>query len=256
MKTNISLSELPYLGIIPYGRYIGKKCITISFAECNLYCSWLNSECIIKQCNNYEHAYYPYIKKSIPLDITEIINYIKLNKDILKIFISGCEPFLQHTVLLELLKQIKLIKKYNSEIIIETNCTIRNENLLEYIDVLMLSPKLLSCIPKEQTFTSAGLSYFESFITKHEFHLQNIPLTLRNYLEIVKENKKEWEIHFLISNNSDESDIKERYIQMYPILRTNPQNIYIHYLNDDLKMYNEAKNVALNNGWNFSNDIK
>lgn len=245
----------PYISLIPYGKYVGQNCINISVSGCNLYCSWLNSNSKIEPCINHELSYYPYQRKELIVDISSIIQFIKDNDDVDKVFISGCEPFNQSKQILELLKQIKSIKKREIIILVETNCTIRNEDLLDFIDILMLSPKLMSCIPKELTFKEVGRDFFETFVTKHAFYLQNTSLIIQSYLDILKEKNKEWEMHFLISNMSDESEIKERFIQIYPVLRSELKNIYVHSLYNDKHMYKEAMNVVLRNNWIFSNDI-
>ena len=105
----------PYLSLIPYGKYIGHKCINISVSGCNLYCSWLNSNSKIEPCINHELSYYPYQRNELPVDILSVVQFIVDNENVDKVFVSGCEPFNQNKQLLELLKLLPIHQKVQNQ---------------------------------------------------------------------------------------------------------------------------------------------
>ena len=241
----LKLANIPKLAFIPRGKYSGNTCIYIQFSGCNLKCMWKNSENGNSLCTQYEYSYLPICNIDFNVTIDQILNIINENKNITnKIFITGGEPFLQFVELLELIKTIKQIT-INSFIIVETNATMGFIDVLSNIDYLMISPKLSSSIPTKNKFDNEQ-NYLKMHELKHIYYIK-CKKVLYSYTEYCALKNLDYEIDFIISNQSDESEI---IIDYYPnIYRIDVKKIRITPLLNDKNAIKFAQSACIRNHW-------
>lgn len=164
----IPVSEIFY-SIQGEGINLGKPAIFLRLYYCNLYCEWCDTK--------YTWINQKYAKEGIDyfnLTIEEIIKEVKSYPSN-HIVITGGEPLLFQTRLIEL---IKILKKENFYIEIETNGTIKPlDMLVSYVDNFSVSPKLSNSKVREnlriksevlQFFANLNNAYFKFVICSKE----------------------------------------------------------------------------------------
>ena len=255
MKNVIKLASAPKISFVPSGKYAGNTCIYIQFSGCNMHCIWQNTNYKSVLCNQYDVSCYPahQINEYI-CSVEQIVDFVKSQLQTTnKIYITGGEPFYQPEELLLLVTEIKKIRPHvESFVLVETNGTIGFIDALKIIDYVILSPKLSSSTPWKFKFNDLDIAYSKSYELKHELYRKNLKI-LYSYTQYCNKNDLDYEVNFLISNESDESEIKMDY---YPFMHKVPNNkIYISSLDDDKKTLQTAKNACIRNNWIFSPNI-
>jgi len=148
----IPISEIFY-SIQGEGINIGKPAIFIRLYYCNLYCNWCDSK---YTWENQKNA-----KENIDFLLLDAYTIYKKIKDYNSkhVVITGGEPLLHQTSLINLLK---LLKNEGFYIEMETNGTLLpNEEIVKYVDLFNVSPKLSnSSIKKEIRIRGNVISFF------------------------------------------------------------------------------------------------
>ncbi len=204
----MKISELFY-SIQGEGKRSGRPSFFIRTNFCNLRCSFKGGHL----CDTPYTSWDPDDKKNLgEMDIMEIVSeYAKYKcKDIV---ITGGEPAMQTEELFEL---CKALKQFNSdaEITIETNGTYDGE-YLNYIDLISVSPKLLSSVP-----------FGTPFEKMHSNNRLNFDV-LNKFNSLREENKTDIQWKFVINDETDLDEIRSL------------QN-EIHFKNEDVYLMPEG----------------
>ena len=196
------------------GSLIGVPCLFIRTSACNLRCMF-ESNGFIEPCdtdytswNNVNHKW----------EISDIISVIKYNiRNAKHIVISGGEPLLQAKSLTFLCKEIK--RNFEDiHITIETNGTIFNDKLIEYVDLFSISPKLSNSNPtskKLEIYNKKNNTDYKTKLNhnKIRYNIEALQKYILNSFENVG-NVPVYDIQFkfVVSDNNDIKEIKENYI--------------------------------------------
>lgn len=174
------------------GKLNGIPSLFIRLAGCNLHCCWKTAEGGLSPCDTAYAAYQ--VKGAYQQEISDIYNTILHNSDFIRhIVITGGEPFLQATELKNLCNKLKQNKNYH--LTIETNATLFDCDVAQYVDLFSLSPKLSSSHPS-QSAPTLNISIIQSFI------------------DYALEFRKDFQLKFVCACDSDIIEIKELLSQL------------------------------------------
>lgn len=126
----MKVSEL-FASVQGEGPSLGRPAIFLRLAQCNLRCLWCDTK----------YAWSEGFEKSIEEVVYEIMNYLKTYGKVGLLVVTGGEPLLQKTELIELITRLKR-EVEDLEVEVETNCTFDPGGVLEVADRLIVSPKL------------------------------------------------------------------------------------------------------------------
>lgn len=172
------------------GKLIGVPSIFIRLAGCNLHCCWKNTDDTISACDTAYAAYA--IEEAFSLSTEDIFQIIQQNQGAVHhIVITGGEPLLQAKELSELCRKLKAHQDFH--VTIETNATLFDAELAQYIDLFSLSPKLHTSAIKQ---------------TNHQVKRINIP-AIQSFISTAHRNNKAFQLKFVYSSDEDIVEIKE-----------------------------------------------
>ncbi len=169
------LSEKPASGFaIPgtiqgEGKLCGIPSLFIRLAGCNLHCCWKMEDGRISQCDTTYAAYE--IKDVHPMSTDAIYKTVLQNSGAINhIILTGGEPLLQAAELKTLCHKLKQNNRFH--LTIETNATIFDENVAQYIDLFSMSPKLTSSQARQSAVSLETIRAFVSYARKHNKDFQ------------------------------------------------------------------------------------
>lgn len=168
------------------GKLNGIPSLFVRLAGCNLQCSWQTSDGTFSPCDTVYAAYK--VKGAYSMRVEDIYQTILQNSSsIHHIVLTGGEPLLQANELKLLCHRLKQNKTYH--LTIETNATLFDSEVAQYIDLFSLSPKLSSSHPGQRDLT-LHTSCIQQFIDYAQAH------------------HKEFQLKFVYSCDADISEIK------------------------------------------------
>lgn len=217
------------------GKLTGVTSVFVRLAGCNLHCTWnYNNRAI--ECDTAYAAYN--ITTRQQLTVTQIIQKIKeIRKGAKHIVITGGEPLLQATPLTEL---CRVLKSEGFHITIETNGTLYNDELMSYIDLYSISPKLKSSTPQNNNFA-----------TLHNQKRVNIN-TLGELIESATKRNKDIQFKFVVTGVKDIDEI-ENILSRLPLIKS--ENILIMPVGSDETTLTDTTNtildVVMEKGWRY-----
>jgi len=217
------------------GKLSGIASLFIRFAGCNLFCQWQTSYGI-SECDTSYASYN--ISGSVKTDTDVVVQTILLNsKNIDHVVITGGEPFLQRDALLDLCKKLK---SHNFHITIETNATIYDKDVCKYVDLLSLSPKLMSSTPQN--------NHKEA----HERLRLNYSV-IQNFIS----SKKDVQLKFVVSNSKDIDEIK---LLLQNLSGWKKEDILLMPPGTTYEELNQSSNFIIKNcllnGWRYSTRLQ
>lgn len=197
-KSGNLLSQLPASGFhIPgtiqgEGKLCGIPSLFIRLAGCNLSCCWHTSDGGVSVCDTAYASLHP--KGAYSVSIEEIEAVIRQNTGLIRhIVITGGEPFLQAEELKSLCQRLK--KDHFYHLTIETNATLFCREVVAYIDLFSLSPKL----PSSQSLTSRPGLY---------------PDCIQQFIDYALKFQKDYQLKFVYSCEEDIQAIKDLLSQL------------------------------------------
>ena len=237
------------------GKLIGVPVLFIRTSGCNLRCIWRLANGNISICDTKESSFDT--RNSVQYDINKVLNLIKYNIGNLNhIVISGGEPMLQSKSLVKLCMQIK--SEFNCHITIETNGTIFIPELINYVDLFSISPKLINSTPDIDKLESAELTSFAGYIEQHEKRRINLKALqdFLNYRKDVGAGNYDVQFKFVVSDEGEENEIKDLILDLINLKK---EDIILMPLGvDDLEINLSSKIVvgmAIRNGWRYSSRL-
>lgn len=137
------------------GKLAGVPHILIRTAGCNLRCMFKNSTC------DTPHSSFKPEKGSYSFE--DIYEMVKVNSQIRNILLTGGEPCLHPTFINRILQDFG-----HHVVTIETNGTLfPGSEIAEQVDLVSMSPKLISSIPSEAKAKSLNIRYNENNELRH-----------------------------------------------------------------------------------------
>lgn len=249
------------------GKLIGIPSIFIRTSGCNLKCAWMGANKKGSLCDTPYSSFNP--EKNM-VEIDHIIQLVEVNacnldkKVINHIVITGGEPTIQMEPLIELCKKLKE-KDYH--ITLETNATIYNQELSEYVDLISMSPKLVSSTPYASHLEETGVKYDSNRALRHSLTRLNIEV-IQNYIDscyekygdsdvgengIYKTFWKDFQLKFVVSN---EEDMNEIHYILSKLKNWESQDIVLMPEGIDDESLKSRSKIALyhciKNGWRFT----
>lgn len=168
------------------GKLNGIPSLFVRLAGCNLHCSWQTPDGTFSPCDTAYAAYE--VKGAYTMGVEDIYQTILQNSfSIHHIVLTGGEPLLQANELKLLCHKLKKDPAYH--LTIETNATLFDSEVAQYIDLFSLSPKLSSSHPGQNNST---------------LHADCI----QQFIDYTNTHHKEFQLKFVYSCDSDISEIK------------------------------------------------
>lgn len=199
-KNGSLLPDLPASGfsfpgtIQGEGKLNGIPSLFIRLAGCNLHCCWQTANGSYSECDTAHASFRLQNTSQHPVD--EICDIVRHNTgdNISHIVITGGEPFLQSKELKILCNKLKESGEYH--LTIETNATLFDQELCQYIDLFSMSPKLSTSTPTATPFQE-----------KHE-QLRMNTRNINSFIEYARNNGKDFQLKFVYSAETDITEIK------------------------------------------------
>jgi len=230
------------------GALIGVPSLFIRTSGCNLRCFFTSTN-FHEPCDTEYTSWFP---EQNNYEIDNIIKIIKNNIGQMKhIVITGGEPMLQMESLIELTRRIK--NELKLHITIETNGTIFNDDLIEFVDLFSISPKLSNSNPNQigkyktkinHNKLRYNLSVLQDFISYQHDEFSNVKLY-------------DIQFKFVVTNKRDIVEIKSEYITK--LNNFNNEDIMLMPLGMTVASLNESKHLVLSecitNGWRYTSRL-
>lgn len=173
------------------GKLNGIPSLFVRLAGCNLHCRWKTDAGNSSACDTAYAAYA--IKNAYSLSAGDIYAIIHHNSGNIKhIVITGGEPFLQASELLELCERLK---QGGYHLTIETNATLFDEALSTYVDLFSMSPKLGSSVPDSP------------YNKQHDESRINIK-AIQCFIDCARYNDKDFQLKFVCASGNDIVEIQ------------------------------------------------
>ncbi len=212
------------------GKLEGVPSLFIRLAGCNLKCEWELFDGS-KSCCDTEYSSFN-ISLARSVYVKDVLLLIKNNiGNIRHIVITGGEPFLQVKPLLNLCKGIKSLGDIH--ITIETNGTIFDDEVVEYVDLLSISPKLPYSLRGEC--------------------LEGLKGSIQNFIDFINSDKsKDIQFKFVVCNECNEKEIQHF---LKSIRGWNLNDILLMPAGGSKEILAKTSDIALEmvirNGWRF-----
>ncbi len=235
------------------GKLAGIPVLFIRMANCNLRCAWVLPDGSISICDTPLSSFDT--RQSNNYSIAAIVDTIMLNKEnINHLVISGGEPFVQKLALKLLLQKLKA--EFPFHITIETNASIYDEEVAEYIDFFSLSPKLLSSSPTPEKLNRISKPFpvagnFELLHDKRRINLHAIQSFINHSRKYPY--RKDFQLKFVFSSIDDEYEIKSILKDLNGIELSDVLLMPLGDKTSELKQTESfCLKACLKNGWRFS----
>ena len=194
------------------GMYQGVPSLFIRLSNCNLRCLFTSKD---KKHNFCDTSYSSFKPEKNLVEIEKAAAIIRHNIGNMRHLIcTGGEPMLQAD---SLVKLFELIKDLGLKITIETNGTIYNEEIIPYVDLFSISPKLENSIPTKEKLADVNYMLNESLIEQHK-NKRYMPGVLSRLIEaslgVVDFKQPKIQLKFVVTCPEDLIEIKEQYLPL------------------------------------------
>jgi len=189
------------------GKLAGVPSLFIRFSGCNLRCIWQMEDGTYSRCDTRYASFQP--NETIELEVDKIVEWVKHNLGNTKhIVITGGEPLLQRKGLAELCQKLK--EQLNVHITLESNGSIFDESVAQWIDLYSISPKLSNSVPNADKLAVFGLQDNIVF-KKHDQNRLNIA-ALQSYINLANNSAKELQLKFVVGKREDYKEIVSDFV--------------------------------------------
>ncbi|MCC6047067.1 MAG: 7-carboxy-7-deazaguanine synthase QueE [Desulfurococcaceae archaeon] len=129
------------------GPSLGRPAVFLRLSGCNLSCTWCDTK----------YAWYGGEELSVDVVAERVLDLLRRYRGVSLLVVTGGEPLLQSEELAELLARLRREIPY-LEVEVETNGTVDPRAVIDYVDRLIVSPKLSnSGLPEEVRRVSEGV---------------------------------------------------------------------------------------------------
>ncbi|TKG96074.1 7-carboxy-7-deazaguanine synthase QueE [Puteibacter caeruleilacunae] len=243
-------TELSIAGTIQgEGKLAGVPSLFVRTAGCNLRCMWSLDDGNVSPCDTWNSSFD--IQGAETIDVDKVVNLLRENKNnIQHLVITGGEPMLQTYPLITLCRQIK--EEQGLHITLETNATIFNEELAQYIDLFSLSPKLKNSIPTQAKSSRLGLE-LNSQQERHAILYRQIEV-IQQFIDYSNTHQKDIQIKFVVGNSDDEHEINNEFLKELSDWKS--EDILIMNLGGNTEEIGQsvspAIEMSIRNGWRYT----
>ena len=230
------------------GKLAGVPSLFIRFASCNLRCIWTLPNGKFCSCDTTYASFHPNQTKSWEIQV--IVDTVKRNLGTINhVVITGGEPMLQKDALAVLCKELK--NQCNVHITLETNGTIFDEEVAQYIDLASISPKLKNSVPTNKT-EALGLKATGPF----NFHDETRKQTnvIQKWILSSKKNKNDYQLKFVVAHEQEEDEIRNEFLnQLNEVDQNNVMLMPLGTNDNELSQTTKvALQLAVKNGWRYT----
>nr|WP_321410700.1 7-carboxy-7-deazaguanine synthase QueE [uncultured Carboxylicivirga sp.] len=254
-KNGNPLSDQPKTGLLMpgtiqgEGKLAGVPSLFIRLSSCNLRCIWQMEDGSYCRCDTTYASFHP--DQTIEMEVDEIVQWLKHNLGSVKhVVVTGGEPLLQKKPLAVLCQKIK--EELNLHITIESNGTLFDSEVAQWVDLFSISPKLRNSEPNAEKLASYNLKDAGPF----KFHAEkrrNIG-ALQSYINICNQSDKELQLKFVIGKPEDYKEIQSEYLDQLADYHSN--DILLMPLGatreEIAKSAPMVLEMSIANGWRYS----
>ncbi len=231
------------------GKLAGVPSLFIRLSSCNLRCIWQMEDGSFCRCDTTYASFHP--DKTTEFSPDEIIQWLKHNIGRIRhIVITGGEPLLQKKALATLCRKIK--EELQVHVTLETNGTLFDAEVANWVDLFSISPKLRNSEPNPKKLAAYDLKEAGPF----KFHAQrrlNLEV-LQSYINICNESAKEVQLKFVVGKKEDYTEIKAEYLDK--LSHYNSNDILLMPLGatqeEIAKSAPMVLEMSIANGWRYS----
>ncbi|MBR8535258.1 7-carboxy-7-deazaguanine synthase QueE [Carboxylicivirga sediminis] len=230
------------------GKLAGVPSLFIRLSGCNLRCIWQMEDNSFCRCDTTYASFHP--NEIIELSTDDVFNWVKYNLDgIHHVVITGGEPLLQKRALAPLCQKLK--EELNVHITIESNGSLFDANVAQWIDLFSISPKLSNSVPTPEKLAAYQLNEAGPY----KFHNQkrrNIE-ALQAYIDLTNSSNKELQLKFVAGKSDDYNEIKDDFLSH--LLNWKADDIMLMPLGATREEIAKSSplvlEMAIRNGWRF-----
>lgn len=228
------------------GKLIGTPCLFIRTSGCNLRCAWVGSDGNGSPCDTPYSSHNPERNMMKVSEIVEIVDSVCRPQKIRYVVISGGEPTIQTKPLIDLCLSLHALGYH---ITIETNGTEYHPELIQYVNLWSVSPKLSSSTPWEANLKNTGIEFDQKWAERHERERINIDV-----LDKIIDYAEDYQLKFVISEMKDIFEIEDILSRLDTF--NEPSNVILMpegVTADDLMQKTPwIAQEALKRGWRFT----
>lgn len=230
------------------GKLVGMPSMFVRLQGCNLRCIWTGRDGKVCMCDTAHTSFGGGEPKTI--SVGEAIATLRDNMGGMShVVVTGGEPLLQKEPLGELLRRCREEGWHTT---LETNGTIYDEEVSRWTSLMSISPKLKSSIPTEEKL--AAVNEKETVATKRHKELIFDKEPITKLIASAKEYNNDVQVKFVVSQESDEKEIKEEFADVLSMLK--PDDIVIMPMgkrHSEIEESNKAAlQMAIKNGWRYT----
>lgn len=206
------------------GKLVGIPVIFIRTSGCNLRCSWQTGNGEVSICDTPYSSHR--VEKVEIWEVDDIIATLKKNLGpVQHVVISGGEPTIQPEPLKELVRKLK--RQLRLHITIETNGITYVPEIMQFADMISLSPKLRSSDPTKAKNKQLDHPVDEQYLEEHPRTRRNLTvlqkyinecMVLSSYYEDdpgfapERRRDKDFQLKFVISKAEEEEEIRKDFL--------------------------------------------
>jgi len=229
VRNGLKIKKIKKLSNLTY--YKNSKPFIREYETCNLHCfphnnylvrttqstqTIISHNCLFTskdKKHNFCDTFYSSFKPEINQLEIEIVEKLIRNNigNIQHLVITGGEPLLQTEALIELLEKIRDL---NLIITIETNGTIYNEEIIPYVHLFSISPKLSNSTPSEDKLKDVNYYLSDVLIKQHEEERYDIQVLKKYFKAAELYNGPEIQFKFVITSPQDINEVVEKYLSL------------------------------------------
>lgn len=248
------LNDLPQTGLqIPgtiqgEGKLTGVPSLFIRLSGCNLRCIWKMKDGSLCRCDTSYSSFQPVQNKTISVD--DILLLLKHNIGTLKhVVITGGEPLRQKKPLVLLCQKIK--EELNLHITLETNGTLFDRDVAQWVDLFSISPKLGNSDPNTEKLSACKLRETDPFRV-HASQRINLEV-LQAFIDLCNSSDKDIQLKFVVGLQNEDVEIKNDYLDK--LNDYDPNDILLMPLGATREEIAQSAPVAMQmaiaNGWRY-----
>lgn len=207
------------------GKLVGYPSLIIRLSGCNLRCAWQLPDGNGSICDT---AYSSFSPETNTMPSDDIIKIVKNNigNNIRHVIITGGEPMLQYESLRYLVWMLKM--NLGLHITLETNGTIFDKEVADFVDLVSISPKLRSSVPNIENLRNTGIEHSARVALRHDKYRYN-PTVIQAWIDntyildekyidspkkyIRKKDGKDFQLKFVIADSMDITEVEYEFIR-------------------------------------------
>ncbi|MCG8581863.1 MAG: 7-carboxy-7-deazaguanine synthase QueE [Bacteroidales bacterium] len=231
------------------GKLAGVPSLFIRLSSCNLRCIWQMEDGSFCRCDTTYASFHP--DEIVEMEVNDVFNWVKHNLgNVRHVVITGGEPLIQKRALAPLCRKLK--EELNVYITLESNGSLYDADVADWIDLFSISPKLRNSEPNAEKLAAYNLKEAGPY----KFHAQKrLNLSaLQSYIDLSNSTDKELQLKFVVGKSSDYKEIKADFLGA--LNNWNDNDILLMPLGATQEEVAKSSplvlEMAIANGWRYS----